>query len=276
MADACIALLSDFGSQGAYAGVMKGVIAKRAPGTQLIDITHEIPPGDIRQAAFRLWQALPYFPEKTVFLAVVDPGVGTSRKPVAIRGEGFFCVGPDNGIFTYMLEGRGPATAVQIRIDEPGSNTFHGRDVFAPAAALLAAGADVARLGPPVEGLLSLAWPRLSISKRRDAIIGEMMCPDRFGNMVTSIGALTRIGDLLRLQPWTPGCESCEFPASKARVVTGHGQRLPVRQTFADVPVGKALAYIGSDNLLEIGVNQGSVADAFGLIPGAEISLAWG
>jgi hypothetical protein len=153
MGKAFIAILSDFGSREVFVGVMKGVLARTAPKATLIDLTHEIPAGDVRQAAFRLWQALPHMPPRTIFLAVVDPGVGTHRRALAVRCGEFTCVGPDNGIFTYLLHGR-RARAVEIaRLESfanltsrAKSNTFHGRDVFAPAAGLLASGMDIGKL----------------------------------------------------------------------------------------------------------------------------------
>jgi hypothetical protein len=283
MNDTCVALLSDFGSRDVYAGVMKGVIAGVAPRARLIDLTHEIPPGDVRQAAFRLWQAFPFMPRGTVFLAVVDPGVGTSRRAIAIRGDGFFCVGPDNGVFTYLLENRGEIRAVEIQDihmlaasgASPASTTFHGRDVFAPAAGLLASGTNIARLGPAAADLLRAPFPRFSNIESEGSIRGEVLFSDRFGNLVTSIGALVREGDILRLKPWIPGSFLSELPTSHLRVRLDDGRELPLVRTFAEVPAGAALAYIGSDNLLEIGVNRGNAAESLRLASGNPVSLLW-
>lgn len=284
MRDACIALLSDFGSRDVYAGVMKGVIATISPRARLIDLTHEIPAGDVRQAAFRLWQARPHMPPGTIFLAVVDPGVGTSRRPLAIRCEDFSLVGPDNGIFTYLLGARGAERAVEItnfdrlagRRARRQSSTFHGRDIFAAAAGLLALGSDVDELGPEAGDLVKIPLPRLVCLESEESLRGETMFQDRFGNYVTSIGALARAGDVLRLDPWVPGCPSLTLPSARLRVQLGDGRNLPLVRAFADVPVGSALAYVGSDGLLEIGVNQGSAADSLSLTSGMEVVLAWG
>jgi S-adenosylmethionine hydrolase len=131
---------------------MKDVIAQITPEARLIDLTHDIPPGDVRTAALRLWQAGPFMPRGTVFLAVVDPGVGSDRRAVAVSTDRFACVGPDKGLFTFLLGQAGRADSVEISsgsgMIEPGSTTFHGRDIFAPAAARLAAGAPLANLGP--------------------------------------------------------------------------------------------------------------------------------
>ncbi|MGO9409121.1 MAG: S-adenosyl-l-methionine hydroxide adenosyltransferase family protein [Spirochaetia bacterium] len=275
MNDACIALLSDFGSRDVYAGVMKGVISREAPRARLIDLTHDVPPGDIRRAAFHLWQAFPSMPRGTIFLAVVDPGVGTVRRPIVIRGNGFFCVGPDNGIFTYMLEGRGATSAVQIASPEAKSCTFHGRDLFAPAAALLAAGTDPDELGPSVSDLVSIPWPRLSSQEAEGLIHGEMLFADRFGNMVTSIGVLVSVNAALRWQPWVPGRAPLDVPTARLRVVLGNGMELPLAHTFAEVLAGAPLAYVGSDGLLEIGINRGNASESLKLAPGMEVSLDW-
>jgi S-adenosylmethionine hydrolase len=285
--EGCIALLSDFGSQDIYTGVMKAVIAGIAPHVTLVDLTHEIPPGDVRRAAFRLWQALPHVPKGTIFLAVVDPGVGTARRPLAIQTDGFCCVGPDNGIFTYLLSGTqaraveisNPAPIEKARI--PGanrvgrlsvSNTFHGRDIFAPAAGLLASGHGIDRLGREASDIVSISWPRLSEADD-GSICGELLFPDRFGNVVTSIGALLRLPEGLRFEPWIPGSSSLTLPSAAARVRLADGIELPLVGAFADVPPGEPLAYIGSDNLLEIGVNRGNAAQVLGLSIGAEIRL---
>jgi len=283
MSNACIALLSDFGSRDVYVGVMKGVIGRIAPQARLIDLTHEIPPGDVRQAAFRLWQAFPFMPPGTIFLAVVDPGVGTTRRPLAVRCQGFTCVGPDNGIFTYLLEGRNDVRAVEIsQLDallegaaRTKSGTFHGRDLFAPAAGLLAMGTDLEKLGREAPDLVRVPLPRLLYSDFEKTVHGQMLLADRFGNMVTSIGVLVSTGDVVRLEPWLPGCPRLTLPASRLRVRLGNGTELPLLRTFAQAPSGAPLAYIGSDGLLEIGVNEGSAADLLTLAPGSQVSLAW-
>ncbi len=246
-----------------------------APRAHLVDLTHGVPAGDVRQAAFRLWQAFPHMPRGTVFLAVVDPGVGTSRRPIAVNCDGFFCVGPDNGIFTYLLEGRGVKRAVEIKRFDTRSNTFHGRDVFAPAAGLLALGTDITKLGPEAFGLVKVPLPRLSYRELEKSVHGETMFADGFGNFVTSIGALIRMGDVVRLDPWIPGCPPLVLPFPRLRIQLGTAWERPVASTFADVPPGEALAYIGSDNLLEIGVNQGSAADSLTLTSGMQVSLTW-
>jgi S-adenosylmethionine hydrolase len=273
-----VALLTDFGNAELYAGVMRAVIARLAPRARTIDLTHDIPPGDVATAAFRLWQAAPHLPDRTVVLAVVDPGVGTERRAVAVAFPRLLCVGPDNGIFTYLLAAHLGAPAVEIRQSGGGevSATFHGRDVFAPAAARLAAGAPLSRLGAPAAGLVRLPLPRLELGGAAvgESVTGVVVCVDRFGNAITSIGALRREAGRIALAPWLPGCAAAAVREAGARVELPGGRAVPLARTFADVPEGSPVAYIGSDGLLEIAVNRGSAREALGLAPGAEVTLA--
>jgi hypothetical protein len=272
---ATIALLTDFGTRDAYAGILRGVLAGRAPEARIIDLTHEIPPGDIRAAAFHLWQAHGFQPAGTIFLTVVDPGVGTGRRPIAVRLPNGIGVGPDNGLFSYLLPSAAPAEAVIIEVarltKDPPSQTFHGRDVFAPAAALLAEGAALVDLGPPALDLVSLPAPRLELSDR--SAIGEVLNIDTFGNAVTSVGSLHHAGTRLELSPcWLPGA-SRSFEFSTARVRIGPRLQFTLARTYADVPRGQPLAYIGSSRLLEIGVHGGRADQLLGLAPGIQVTL---
>jgi S-adenosylmethionine hydrolase len=274
-----IALLSDFGTRDVFVGVMKGVIAQIAPRARLIDLTHDIPPGDVRTAAFRLWQAGPFMPRGTIFLAVVDPGVGSERAAVAVSTDRFTCVGPDNGLFTYLLAQAGGARAVEIRSDaaqaERGSSTFHGRDIFAPAAARLASGAGLAELGPAVRELKRLAYPRLELLGQvtdPSSVRGEILLSDHFGNLITSIGVLRYTRDALRLEPWIPECPGTRLPLAGLAVRLG-SMDIPIVRTYSDVPRGSPLAYVGSTGLLEVGVNGGRAIDLFQTVTGAEVLL---
>ncbi len=269
-----IALLTDFGTRDAYAGVIRGVLADRAPDARVIDLTHEIPAGDLRAAALHLWQAHAYFPAGTVFLAVVDPGVGTARQPIAVRLPNGFGVGPDNGVFSYLLApGEAPhAAVIDVSRLSPGmpSMTFHGRDIFAPAAARLARGAALSDLGPPAANLVSLPTPRLDLTAESAA--GEVLWINSFGNAVTSIGRLHASGPAVELEPcWLPA-STVSFRASTARVQIG-ANRLPLSRTYGEVPAGKPLAYIGSSMLLEIAVHGGRADKVLGLAPGIPVTL---
>jgi S-adenosylmethionine hydrolase len=276
-----IALLTDFGTRDVFVGVMKGVIAQIAPHARLIDLTHDIPPGDVRAAALRLWQAGPFMPRGTVFLAVVDPGVGSDRAAVAVSTDRFTCVGPDNGLFTFLLAQAGEARAVEISSDAGqaglGSSTFHGRDIFAPAAARLASGARLAELGPAIKELKRLAYPRLELlgqsEKAPRGVRGEILLSDHFGNLITSIGVLRYTRDALRLEPWVPGCPTTSFALSGLRARLGTSTDIPFVRTYSDVPRGSPLAYVGSSGLLEVGVNDGRAIDLFQTVTGAEVLL---
>lgn len=278
-----LTLLTDFGTEDEYVGVMKGVILSIAPDVRLVDLSHQIPPQDIRRAAFLLMNAVPYFPPDTVHLAVVDPGVGTARRPVAVRTPVGTFVGPDNGLFSWALANVPEWTAVEIR--EPAyrlprvSSTFHGRDIFAPAAAYLAAGVPLEKLGPRVEDLVWLPPPRLEVGDL--GVEGEILYADRFGNLVTSIGHLEWEGDTLVLVlAFGPGGSGRRFSAGAAGVVVGSPglkpRALGIRRTYGEVAVGEPLALVGSNGFLEIAVCQGSAVAALGAGPGAPVTLLFG
>jgi len=273
-----LTLLTDFGTEDEYVGVMKGVILSIAPDVRLVDLSHQVPPQDIRRAALLLMNAVPYFPPDTVHLAVVDPGVGTARRPVAIRTPAGTFVGPDNGLFSWVLARVPEWTAVEIR--EPAyrlplvSSTFHGRDVFAPAAAHLAAGLPLEKLGPRVEDPVWLPPPRLKIGDF--AAEGEVLYADRFGNLVTSIGYLQREKDAMVLAPaFGPRGDWRLFSARAAGVVVGDVKLRGIRQTYGEAAVGELLALVGSSGFLEIAVRQGSAAAALGAVPGTPVTLVF-
>lgn len=276
MASSLIAVLTDFGLQDTYVGVMKGVVASIAPESRMIDLTHGIPPGDIRQAAFKLWQAVPFFPEGTIFVVVVDPGVGTRRRALAVAWSMRLFVLPDNGLLTYLLSSSPAHKAVELRSPafrlEPVSNTFHGRDIFAPAAAHLARGIPLDELGPEAGELTRFALPRLSIGEG-SRIRGEILHADRFGNLITSLGRFERVGESLDFVPWLPHCPSASVPRKDLRLLLEDGSPLSLRETFGDVSPDTPLAYIGSEGLLEIAVNRGSAAEVLGLKAGSGVEL---
>jgi S-adenosylmethionine hydrolase len=271
---ATIACLTDFGTQDAFVGIMKGVIARSGAEVRFLDLTHEIPPGDIRQGGIRLWQAAPHLPDDTIYLAVVDPGVGTTRRGVALAWERARAVGPDNGLFTHLIDLLGQPDSVELIV--PPSRgchaTFHGRDVFAPAAASLAADAPLHSLGHAIETLVLLPPERLDVLDPH-TIQGEVLFPDHFGNLVTSIGILEDGQDHVDLIPWVRGARGASLPAAGLAAFLPDGRALPLRRTFGEAAPGEALAYIGSDGLLELAVNQGRAADVLSLAPGAPILL---
>ncbi len=257
-----VVLLTDFGLQDIYVGVMKGVISRMAPDVQVIDLTHAIQPQNIRQAAFNLYSAYAYFPEGSVFVVVVDPGVGSTRRPIAARAGPYTFVAPDNGVLTYTLEALGGfSEAVEIDSDETViSRTFHGRDVFAPTAARLASGLPLLQIGQAIDHLVMMPTPVLRITET--CIQGEVIHIDHFGNLITSIGEFQHDDQHLMPGPvWGEHRHTVQFTASTAEVQI-HGQRIMgIQRTYADQPAGVLMALIGSSRFLEISVNQGNAAD---------------
>lgn len=238
-----ITLTTDFGTADGYAGALKGVIARRAPDAAVVDISHDIARHDVAAAAYALAVAAPEYPAGTVHVAVVDPGVGSARRAViACAGEHRF-VGPDNGVF--QLVAPAPAAVYEIAdprfVSEPVSATFHGRDVFAPAAAALAGGLEPEQAGPRVELRGALAADRLGV-----------IHVDRFGNLITGI----------------PGGQLS--PGSRAEIA---GVSIAAATTYADVEVGELLAYVGSAGTVEIAVREGSAAARLGVGRGAAVEI---
>ncbi len=257
-----VVLLSDFGDAMGYAGQMRGVLLKGNPQVRMVDLCHSAPARDVRAAAFLLRSALEHFPPEAVFLCVVDPGVGTERRPLALKAAGRFFVGPDNGLFGFLQAEKRLEAAHVIEIPEETafpSDTFHGRDVFAPAAARISLGRKLASLGPPAGRILEPDPARFSESG--DEIRGEILLFDGFGNALTSISneAATRFAFL--------------HDSGSFRVRCGKNG-MAFRRTFADVAPGRPLAYPGSSGTLEIGVNFGSARDVLGLEEGMDVILS--
>ncbi len=273
-----ITLTTDFGVQDGYVGVMKGVMATIAPGVPMIDLTHLIPPQDVRSAAYVLWTALPYFPQESVHLVVVDPGVGTSRRPIAAATPWGLVVGPDNGVFSYVWEAAPPSLVVELAnpryLRDAVSNTFHGRDIFSPAAAYLARGVPLESLGPQVKDALRLPPPLLEVEKRR--LRGEVLYVDHFGNCITSIGLLVWDGDYLQFDPvFGEDGAHLMLPAGKAQVRVGGRILRGIQRTYGLVEKGEPLALVGSEGLLEIAVAQGNGAKQLGLHIGDAVEVIW-
>lgn len=272
-----IALLTDFGVSDAYVGIMKGVMLSICPAARLVDLTHAIQPQNIRQTAYVLLTAYRHFPADTVFVVVVDPGVGTARAPVAVQtGQGTF-VAPDNGVLSFVL--RREAVRQSVRLENPAyrlpvtSQTFHGRDIFAPAAAHLACGVPLAALGPGLDHLVELSEPRLDIMPGE--IHGEVLHTDHFGNLITSIGHLRWTApDRLWLDPeFGERGPGMALDARACRVTAGAHRLGAVQPTYGAVPPGTLLALVGSSGQLEIAANQGSAAAVLGLAAGSLVTI---
>ena len=230
-----ITLTTDFGTSDWFVGTMKGVIAGIAPKATIIDLTHDLPPGDIRGGAFALAASYRFFPKGTVHVAVVDPGVGSRRKAIAVQTAKGFFVGPDNGVLSWALV-KEKAKAVHALENEayflkPVSQTFHGRDVFAPVAAHLSRGVPIKKLGPALKDFVRLDWPEPR--RQRGGIEGEVVYIDRFGNAITNLEERPVAG--------VPIAASCEVYAKRRRVCplrtfyqgVGRKRRLPLQAQAA-------------------------------------------
>ena len=274
-----IALLTDFGTTDTYVGVMKGVMLGIAPSVRFVDLTHAIQPQNVRQGAFALLNNYRFFPAETIFLVVVDPGVGSTRIPIAVHAGDYHFVAPDNGVLSYVLREIGNMQAVHL--DNPTyhlsgvSNTFHGRDVFAPAAAHLAASVRLEDLGRSLNQLVTIPEPSLRVEGKR--ILGEVLHIDHFGNVVTSIGLLRWVApQRLTLNPRFGGTSSLPIPADNVIVTTGKQTVRGIEHTYGEVARGDALAIVGSSGYLELSVNQGSFAARVDLHIGDPVEMQIG
>ncbi len=274
-----IALLTDFGQEDIYVGTMKAVILNICPSAQVIDITHAIQPQNVREAAFALLNSYHYFPTGTSFCVVVDPGVGSDRLAIAVKSQQYHFIGPDNGVLSYALTHLG-ADYQSVKLENPKfqaetiSRTFHGRDIFAPAAAHLSQSPEVfASMGGELEGIVSFPMPELSYARRR--LIGEVMHIDHFGNIITSIGAFRWTSErALKLTAvWRQDIPPLELSAGAANITihshTVHG----ISHAYHEVAPGEILAQIDSNGFLEIGANQDDAADRLDVQLGDKVML---
>ena len=242
-----ITLLTDFGTADGYVAEMKGVLMSQAPGCQVVDLTHDIPPHEIdaaRLAVARYWRR---FPAGTIHMVIVDPGVGSDRQAIAIASDGRFLVGPDNGVLSPALLFP-EARVVSLPVPADAAPTFHGRDVFAPAAAALARGTLLESLGAVLQDPVIRRTPE-AVREPDGWLRGEVISVDRFGNAVTNLlavhGGDVRVGD----------------------------REIPLRRTYADVGPGEALALVGSSGLIEIAVRDGNASSAFSLTRGSVVRI---
>lgn len=253
-----IILTTDFGLSDAFVGTMKGVILGIAPKAKLIDLTHDIEPQNIQHAALVLASAAPYFPKKAIHLVVVDPGVGTERRAIAVETPHAIFVGPDNGVLTPAFSQRNKI----YELTEPQyflqsvSNTFHGRDLFAPVAAHLAAGVKLSKLGRKITDPTTLDLPQPETENT--TLRGQILYADRFGNVTTNIS----VQDIERF-----------LPARPTALRTGKRTIKQFVRTYGDCAAGKSGFLLNSWNLLEIFVRNGNARQAFNLKPGTAVTL---
>jgi hypothetical protein len=243
-----IALTTDFGTSDPWVGIMKGVIAARAPGATVIDVTHGVRPQDVFAGALVLQHAVPYFPAGTVHVVVVDPGVGGPRRPLCVETDAGLLVGPDNGVLSLAA----PAAAIRriVHLTEerwflrPRSATFHGRDVFAPVAAALATGTSPSVLGPEVPDLVRLAMP--AVEQEPGLLRGQVVYVDHFGNLVTNVSEAAL----------------ATFPSRALSISIGTVRLGGIAASYAAVAPGDLVAVVNSWGLLEIAVREGSARAA--------------
>lgn len=252
-----ITLLTDFGTADGYVAAMKGELVRRQPGVLLDDVAHDLEQGDVRGGSRSLGRYWNRWPEGTVHLVVVDPGVGTARRGMAVQADHRFLVGPDNGVFSSVIREANAWRAVELEsgriLKEPESATFHGRDLFAPAAAFLARGGHLSMLGSPMSDPVILDEPDPVIGA--ESAQGEVLGADRFGNLQTNLP-----GKLL----------------DQARKVSIGGVTVPVGQTYSDVARGDPLALSNSDGMLEVAARDASAAAVLQVAAGAPIRVIMG
>jgi S-adenosylmethionine hydrolase len=252
-----ITLLTDFGLKDHFAGVLKGVIASIAPAARVIDITHEVEPYAIAQARFLLAQSWPYFPPGSIHVAVVDPGVGSARRPILVHAHGQLFVGPDNGLFSDLLDA--PGAKVRLIANRkfllPAvSSTFHGRDVFAPVAAHLALGVSPAQIGPLISDAIRV--PSQAVQASAGRWLGEVIHVDRFGNLITNLPA------------------NCAAGSTGLVLKIGSHELREVASSYAAMAPRAPAMVAGSSGYLEVAVNQDSAARLLGLGVGTPVELS--
>jgi S-adenosylmethionine hydrolase len=262
----CLTFLTDYGLEDGFVAACHGVAARIAPAARVIDITHLVQPGDIRRGAAVLAQTIPYLPP-AVHVAVVDPGVGTARRGVAVQAGDSLLLGPDNGLLSWAVAALGGAQrAVQLTNGElwlhPVSATFHGRDIFMPVAAHLAAGAELATAGTEIAVADLVTLPAPTSRVYGGEAEGEVMSVDRFGNVQLSIPA-AQVGRL------GVGFGSPLIVRCGRRQLT-----VPYLETFAAVAPGEIVAFTDSAGLISLAVNAGDAAEQLGLPPGAHVRLS--
>lgn len=253
-----ITMVTDFGTRDAYVGAMKGVICTIMPTARIVDITHEVRPQHLQQAAYMLEASYPWFPPGTVHMVVVDPGVGTMRRPIAAYAGGHLFVGPDNGVLSAPLSSGSPYVHMISDIDfelPERSDTFHGRDIFAPAAAHLASGISVERMGPEVSDFVRLDLPQPKLVD--ESIEGEIVRVDRFGNAISNIPRmmLRRLG------------------RGPYEVFAGGRSYGVLKRRYQDVGAQETVALIGGEGRVEIAVNSGNASAELGIGAGTPIRV---
>jgi hypothetical protein len=261
MRTSIITLTTDFGSTDTYVAQMKGVILGINPGATIVDVTHAIPPQDVRRGAGVLCEIARAFPEGTIHVGVVDPGVGGSRALLAAQAVGQRFLAPDNGLLSLLFKSFPPEHVHRLQADrfwrKPVSATFHGRDVLAPVAAHWSRGTDIAEFGPSYDLRSLVTFPAEEPRRLGRSLVGQVESIDHFGNLITNIG-------------------DTDLPAGEGRalsIVIGDARIPGISHSYSDQPMGHLVALIGSSAHLEIAVNQGSAAMILSAGPGIEVRV---
>jgi S-adenosylmethionine hydrolase len=259
-----ITLLTDYGTRDHFVSSMKGVIYSIAPEVHIVDISHDVPPQDLMEAAFLIRNCYSYFPIRSIHVVVVDPTVGSARKPIIVATDNHYFVAPDNGVLSFIYDIEPVSTVVEITAEHHMlssiSKTFHGRDIFAPAAAWLARGIDILNFGDTQEEYVRLAVPKAKLVGE-SLIKGVVVHVDRFGNLITNISR----EEFDAAREKVPG-QSCKILITKQEI-TG------LKEYYAEAKPGELIALFGSTNLLEIAQNQGSAAKTLGAGRGTEAGI---
>lgn len=259
-----ITLITDFGLQDGYVGVIKGVIAKVDPSVKIIDISNNIESQDVFQAAYVIFTSYAYFPSGTIHVIVVDPGVGSNRKILCLKTKDYLFLAPDNGVLSFIAaQEESPSirevTNKELFLSET-SSTFHGRDIFAPVAAHLSKGFSYKNLGKRVSKINEINLPK-PIRSPRGVLTGEIIYIDGFGNLVTNINR-----DVIN---------SIKVKSGKLTIIAGKGRLNKISDSYADVGEKEVLAIFGSSGYLEISVNRGSAKDVLNLKKGDKLVLGY-
>ena len=262
MARPIITLTTDYGTNDHLVGTLKGVILKINPDVTIVDITHDVTPYDLLDGALAIGSSYSYFPPRTIHVVVVDPGVGTDRRPLLVSGETQYFVAPDNGVLSLVYEREQTILVRHANVEhyylQPVSNTFHGRDVFAPIAAWLSKGSQASAMGEEIADYKKFSMPR---PKSADGMAkGVVLRTDSFGNIVTNF----RAEDL----------PAAAVESGAVNITLGAHSINKLVDTFAKGNPGEPFAYIGSNGFLEIGVNRGNAAKSLGIGRGTQVTLA--
>lgn len=254
-----IALLTDFGLSDNFVGVMKGVIYRINPEAKIVDLCHQIESHNIHEAAFLLKKSYPYFSEGTVFVVVVDPGVGGERKPIIVKTEKYLFVAPDNGVLSFLVE-RDIKKIIHITNEEyflkPVSRTFHGRDIFAPVAAYLSEGERIENFGSAIKDMERIELPAPGVEKNR--LLGEIISVDRFGNLITNINRDVFLQFIER---------------KKFRIVIGETRISKISSSYQEGKEGSPIAIFDSFDNLEISLYRSDASRSLNLNKGSKIYI---